>query len=197
MRDLRRFTALWSRRKPDALPASPSPDPWAAAEARPPTVASVTPLGALLDRIEATAFQVYEAHDLPTRPGHYARTPKARRWRFVTDDLTAEERWALMLANPPEMGWRFGKLQDLGADPENPPVLQAAARLLAGCADLRQRLRGHGSLSLADDMEAAVRLGAEWSAVDLILRTPPRRRLSSKPKGRKPRKKASSAAPEG
>lgn len=133
-------------------------DPWAAST----TVTPPDPVSRLLSDIEATALAIYEAHDAPTRPGQYVRSPKTRRWRFLADHLSAEERWALVVANPPEDGWRYGALEDIGADPTEPPDLRAASALLRGCRRLRTSLRDRTILTQAEDIEAALRLGADW-----------------------------------
>jgi len=124
-----------------------------------------TPIEALVSQIHADAIAIYVRHALPTRRGHYARTPRSRRWKFVARSLSAEERWALLQANPPERGWKFGTLADIGADPSGPPDVQAAAALLAGTTNLKRRLKGFDSVSLAEDMEAAIRLGSAWRAL--------------------------------
>lgn len=136
-------------------------DPWPT-EAVP---SAAHPVVALLTEIEQTAQTIYRAHDLPVRPGQYARSPRSRRWKFIADSLAPDERWALVLANTHRGAWRYGALHDLGAVAGSPPDLRAAADLLAGCHLLRKRLRERGSLLLEDDLEAAIRLGALWAEV--------------------------------
>jgi hypothetical protein len=118
-------------------------------------------LDPLLDEIETVALSVYEAHGLPTDRGHYARSPRTKIWKFIAEDLTPEERFALVQANPPERGWRFGQLGDLGRLSQNPD-LKAAAELLDGAARLRVLRRRPVT---PDDLAEVVRLGAAWSAV--------------------------------
>jgi hypothetical protein len=118
----------------------------------------------VLDQIERTALDVYAGHGLPTRPGHYRRGRRARSWTFLGDDLTPEARWAAMLERPPEDGWRYRALADLGRG--GPPELHVASTLLARCTLLRSRLAGAGLSDPLDDMEMAIRLGADWRALE-------------------------------
>ena len=161
MRSLGNGLAGWLRghRRP-SLPVETDTalDPWAGS----PTAAAPDAVSRLLFDIEATALSIYEAHNAPTQPGQYVRSPRTTRWRFLADRLSAEERWALVLANPPEDGWRYGALEDIGADPAGPPDLRAAAALLTGCERLRTSLRTRDLTTQSDDIEAALRLGADW-----------------------------------
>jgi hypothetical protein len=162
-------------------------DPWAG----PSSPAPPDPVSRLLSDIEATALAIYEAHDAPTRPGQYVRSPKTRRWRFLADRLGAEERWAMVLANPPEDGWRYGALEDIGADPAEPPELRAASALLRGCRQLRTSLRTRDLTTQADDIEAALRLGADWRMLKQALgqREAEPLKLTAPRKPRAPRRK--------
>jgi threonine dehydrogenase-like Zn-dependent dehydrogenase len=45
---------------------------------------------ARLSEREAGALRIYAAHDLPTRPGHYRRGPRAGRWTWLGADLSPE-----------------------------------------------------------------------------------------------------------
>lgn len=183
--------AGWLRRRRVRAPAMGTErdiDAWAGPDASAPPAA----IALLLADIERTALGIYAAHGLPTRAGHYARGPRARRWRFISDHLGAEERWALVLDRPPEIGWRYSALEDLGAHEHGRPELRAAAGLLAGCSRLRRRLRERGSTPLADDLEAAIRLGADWRSLQLIgLRSDASRlKLTAPQPARLPRRKA-------
>ena len=190
MAGLGRGLAGWLRRRPRdlaAVAASEIEDPWAG----PSTPAPPDAVSRLLTDIEATALAIYQAHDAPTRPGEYVRSPKTRRWRFLADRLSAEERWALVLANPPEDGWRYGALEDIGADPAEAPELRAAAALLRGCRRLRASLRNRDLTSQADDIEAALRLGADWRTLKQALgrRESEPMKLTAPRKPRPPRRK--------
>lgn len=139
-------------------------DPWSAAPSAPERVE--TPVALLLSEIEASASAVYARHGLPEKRGHYARSPRAATWRFLSEDLTAEERWSLVTAQRPGSGWRFGSLEDLGDQPDSPPEVRRAARMLRACRSLRIRLAEGGSPSLGEELEAAIHLGSEWRQLD-------------------------------
>jgi len=112
----------------------------------------------VLSQIEQTALEIYAEHGLPTRPGHYRRGRRARTWTWLGEHLTPEARWAAIMERPPEEGWRYGVLADLGRT--GPPEVRAAADLLARCAFLRER-RPAGPAT-AEDLDLAIRLGADW-----------------------------------
>lgn len=135
-------------------------DPWIQHSKHPPLD---DPIERLLCEIESTALATYRANGLPVRPGHYIRSPKGARWKFVADVMTPQDRWDLALSKSSK-GWRFALLDDLGRDVPIEAV-QAAARLLAGCRCLRARLRDRDPGTLREDMETAVRLGAEWQVL--------------------------------
>ncbi|CAN5330628.1 hypothetical protein BH10PSE2_BH10PSE2_07480 [soil metagenome] len=121
------------------------------------------PLLELIDEIEATALGVYAAHELPTAKGHYAWSKKKTRFRFLAEELTAEERWALILANSANADWQFGSLDQLGASAtEAFPSLREASRLLVECRALRLEVTRGGSLGSMEILERAVRVGADW-----------------------------------
>lgn len=153
-----------------------------------PRVAEASPLTALLDEIERTALTIYGLHDLPTLPGHYGRSPRRQEWQFLDDALTAEERFALVIANPK---WRFSTLENLGHAPSTAtlsPDLAAAADLLTGCATLRSQL-GAGFRLDASQAEACIRLGADWRLLEA--------RLSEITKASKPARKSRTRAARG
>jgi len=141
-------------------------DPWSIrGEPAPPQ-----PVHALLDEIEAAALAIYLAHGLPTRIGQYARSARSRTWKFVAETLSAEERWALFLANDTGKGWRFASLEELGLTEVNGSAdLRRASELLTACRSLRSGLNGEGTTSRADDIETALRLGSEWRLIEMLL----------------------------
>jgi len=112
----------------------------------------VTDLPARLDAIEAAALAVYAAHGLPAAPGHYRKGPRAKGWTFLGADIPPEERWAMVLARPPEKGWRHGTLEAIGSR-DRAPAVQAASRALAACRGLRVQLSAGETVS-ADDVAA-------------------------------------------
>ena len=154
---LGRLGALRGQDRP-GIDASARIDPWQAmGRAKPPG-------SALLDGIERTALEVYGRHGLPTAPGHYRRGQRARSWSFLGEHLTPEARWALLMERPPEKGWRYGTLADIGRS--GPPEVKAASALLAGCARLRNGAGAAGGQDLLDIVDAAIRLGADWWALE-------------------------------
>lgn len=152
------WRALFGRR-PEAAQAA-QPDPFAEAERLPPEPDALTQR---LDEIETAALAVYAEHGLPTRRGHYRKGPRATRWSWVAERLTPQERFELMLARPPEKGWRHGTLEDIGAQERDRPRLIEAARLLAGVARLRARLREG---AMGEDIAAALDVGADWRTLN-------------------------------
>lgn len=135
---------------PTASPEEPPPSP----EVDPSEIS----LLALLSEMEAAACAVYARHGLPVQPGQYALSAKTGDWRYLAEALTAEERWALVLAQKPGSGWRFGTLPSLADLEDSPPEVQRAARVLKACDQIRARVRGGAS---AADLEMAIRLGVD------------------------------------
>lgn len=157
-----RWRALLARSggAPATSLVEPTEDPFATPGA-PVRSTEPTALQAVLDQVEATALAIYVAHGLPDRSGHYARHPQSGAWAFIAEDLTPPERFALVEANPPEDGWRFGRLQDIGLHSDD-ASLQAAGVLLEGVAAMRSCRSGSMT---EDDLLRALRLGEAWRAV--------------------------------
>jgi len=114
-----------------------------------------------LSGIEQAALAVYHNHGLPVQAGDYRRGPRGKRWTFIGDSLTPEERWAAIVEHPPEKGWRHARLEDIGGF-ETTPALVDASRLLVRCRYLRGRLYGLLPGDPAQDLLAAIDLGAAW-----------------------------------
>lgn len=114
-----------------------------------------------LAEIEADALEVYARAGLPTEPGHYRKPPDVDAWTFIAATLPPEARFALTLEHPPERGWRFARLQDLGARSDRPD-LQAASRLLNDIADIRT---ARHDLLTQDHLLVAMELGGAWRAL--------------------------------
>lgn len=131
-------------------------DPWTAASS------GEAPIGSLLAEIEQDALAIYAEHGLPTRRGHYARAPGDREWQFVAERMEVQDRWALVEEYPPEQGWKFATLADLGLHAAEPQALRMAGRLLSGTMALRGSARGGNAINPSETLDAAVRLGAEW-----------------------------------
>jgi hypothetical protein len=123
----------------------------------------------IMAKVEKLALQVYADNHLPTQPGHYRRGPSADAWVFLGEHLDAEVRWAMILSNSPEDGWRYATLEDIGRYPGASLELQAASNLLATCRHLKSRLLGREPGEPGDDIETAIRLGVDWRELqDLI-----------------------------
>jgi hypothetical protein len=130
---------VWLPGRRAVPPASPQSDPFTA-PANPATEADA--LSRLLDEIQAVALAVYDQHGLPTR----------------LEQLSPTRRFELMLEHPAEQGWRFARLEDLGARHRDHPEVEVASELLNAVSRLR---RNRGSAS-ADDLAEAIRLGQIW-----------------------------------
>lgn len=117
---------------------------------------------AMLNDIQRLALDIYAQHGLPTRPGQYELSPRGRRWKFLGADLTAEQRFTHALTRPSASGWKFAALEDLGTLRPDVPDLVNAAWLLTHGDRLRKVLRDGRSLSLPEELAAAVELGARW-----------------------------------
>lgn len=123
----------------------------------------------VMAKVEKLALQVYGAHNLPTEPGHYRRGPNSDGWVFLGETIEAEVRWAMVLQHPPQEGWRYATLEDIGRFPGAPTELLAAANLLSTCRHLKSRLLGREPGEPGDDIETAIRLGVDWRELqDLI-----------------------------
>ncbi|WP_425986462.1 hypothetical protein [Brevundimonas sp. TWP1-2-1b1] len=151
------LSGLFSRRP--AAPAEDHVDPFE----RPADLDPAEPdaLSLALDEIETGALDIYAGAGLPTRPGHYQREPDSEDWTFLAADIGPSERFALALEYPPEKGWRFAPLQDLGARSERED-LRAAAHLLSDVAALRNSRR---EILTQDHLLTAMELGAAWRAL--------------------------------
>ncbi|WP_428150805.1 hypothetical protein [Brevundimonas sp.] len=134
-------------------------DMWERAGRRaPPTLPAIA-------EIESTALEVYAAHGLPTQHGHYQRAPGALEWTWLAEELPADIRWAMVLERPPEHGWRYATLEDIGRFPGASAELLAAANLLSECRHLKDRLSGREPGEPGEDIQTAIRLGFEWHAL--------------------------------
>lgn len=123
----------------------------------------------IMVKVEKLAFQIYQDYGLPTQPGHYRRGPSADEWVFLGEHVSAEWRWAMVLEHPPEEGWRYATLEDIGRYPGAPTELLAASNLLATCRHLKSRLAGTEPGEPGNDIETAIRLGVDWRELqDLI-----------------------------
>lgn len=142
-----------------------------------PSAAATLPVMA---KVEKLAFKVYGEYGLPTEPGHYRRAPGADGWVYLGEHLDAGTRWAMILEMPPEAGWRYATLEDLGRYPGAPTELRAASNLLATCRHLKSRLAGREPGNAGEDIEIAIRLGVDWRELQDLLawRETPRLKLT-------------------
>ena len=147
------------RRRPAVSPALDDIDPFVRADDASP--AEPDPLSLALDEIEAGALDIYVKAGLPTQAGHYRQGPDTDGWVLVAAKLTPQERFALALEHPPEQGWRFARLEDLGARSDRED-LRAASRLLGDIARLRASRR---EVLTQDHLLTAMELGAAWRAL--------------------------------
>lgn len=123
----------------------------------------------IMAKVEKLALQVYGDHHLPTEPGHYRRGPKGDGWVYLGEHVDAEIRWAMVLQHPPEEGWRYATLEDIGRFPGASTELLAAANLLSTCRHLKSRLLGREPGNAGDDIDTAIRLGVDWRELqDLV-----------------------------
>ena len=152
------LSGLFSRKSP-AAPAEDTIDPFA----RPNELESEESdaLTLALAEIEAGALEIYAQAGLPTQPGHYRRDPDTGDWVFIARYIEPSERFALALRYPPEQGWRFARLEDLGARSDREDV-QAAARLMADVANLQAFRR---TVLTQEHLLTAMELGAAWRAL--------------------------------
>lgn len=154
------LSRVWSRPASTDHRDGPIADPWPVADEAADRIEA--PVALKLSEIEAAACAVYVRHGLPNQPGQYALSPKSGQWRFLSADMTVEERWALVLAQREGAGWRFGSLEDLGDGGDSPADLKRAAQALRACRQIRDRLAGRSEASVADDLALAIDLGAAW-----------------------------------
>lgn len=152
------LSGLFSRKSP-AAPAEDTIDPFERPTALEPEESD--PLSLALAEIEAGALEIYAQAGLPIQPGHYRRDPETGDWLFLARQIEPSERFALALRYPPEQGWRFARLEDLGARSDREDV-QAAARLMTDVATLRASRR---AVLTQDHLLTAMELGAAWRAL--------------------------------
>ena len=150
----------WLPARRSAPPAPAETDPFTPpADFEPPPEDDA--LSLLLGEIQAGALAVYDRHGLPTRLGHYVCDPADGEWRFIAERLSPARRFELMLEHPPEQGWRFARLEDLGARHRDHPEVEVASELLNAVS----RLRLNRASASADDLAEAIRLGQAWRAL--------------------------------
>jgi hypothetical protein len=135
-----------------------------ASDAPLPSMRSLEDALALLAEIERGAIEVFGRAGLPTLTGLYRRGVADGDWERLADDLPADARWREILDRPPEAGFRYLSLADVGRT-QHPgsPDIQSAAATLDRAEDLRRLLRQG-----AADGEEDPALMMFWSTVELM-----------------------------
>lgn len=128
------------------------------AEARPDSQADTEALNTLFDAIEDLAQRLYGAHGLPDRSGHYQRSDEDNSWSLISETLTPDQKFDLVLSAPKGERRHYAAYERLGAEHPNADVRKAAA-LLSASRELRQQLR-HGGVLDSQTLCDAIRLGA-------------------------------------
>lgn len=87
-------------------------------------------IGELLNSFEARGLEIFGRYGLPTVPGAYRRGPTGD-WEFLASSIAIQDRWSLVLQNPPEDGWKYAKLADVGRQmlPQEREVMAAVSIL--------------------------------------------------------------------
>jgi len=129
-----------------------------------PSMRSLDDALMLLTEIERGAVDAFARTGLPTEPGLYSKGSEDGVWEKLADDLPADVRWQHILDRPPEAGFRYLSLADVGRTqcPASPEI-QAAAATLDRASDLRRLLR-EGAAEGEEDPA----LMMFWSTVELM-----------------------------
>jgi len=103
-----------------------------------PLAAELDEIGEMLSSFENRGLEVFGRHGLPTTPGAYRCSPSGE-WEFLAASMGPQDRWNLVLEKPPEAGWRYAKLADVGRHtmPQEREVM-AAVRLLDAVDEARR-----------------------------------------------------------
>lgn len=156
--------------------------PTAAVDAPLPATRSLEDALALLTEIERGAIEVFARHGLPTQPGLYRQEEPGGPWSLMDKPHSTEERWEMILSRPPEAGFRYLSLAEIGRleRPGDADVLAAAATLDRSW-DLRRLLEGPEG----PELDAATLMF--WSTAELlaVLFGGPNRRGDSRQAGRR------------
>ncbi|MET4682252.1 hypothetical protein [Brevundimonas faecalis] len=113
-----------------------------------------------VETIEAAAAEIYARYGLPDQPGHYRRRSHDTAWERLTNGLLPEEKWRIIQDAPPDLGWRYASLSQIGAGSVFTDVRHASA-ILSACHGLRLRLTERLTIS-PQDLADAIRLGVSW-----------------------------------
>lgn len=151
----------------------------------------------LLASAQAEALDAYRRAGLPDTPGVLGLNPDALTWDLLGAEVSPAAKWNYVLDHPPEAGWRYASLSQIGRrERPDDPVIAMASDLLDQVAFSLARLDGEdGGASGRHDLEIAFELTMTWmrlvEAVS-IPATPPkvRTRSTATKSARKPRKPA-------
>lgn len=115
-------------------------------------------LDVFLGELEAEALGIFARHGLPTDVGVYRRRGQEP-WEFLGARVPVADRWAMVLEQPPEAGWRYVQLAEIGraAHPHDREVA-AAALLLEAIQNVRRFVAGDGG-QIDPAAETALRAG--------------------------------------
>lgn len=125
-----------------------------------PPLEGADDLLAQIETIEAAAAEIYARHGLPDQLGYYRRRSHETTWERLTDGLSPEEKWRMVQDAPPDLGWRYASLAQIGAGSAFTEVRHASA-ILSACHGLRLRLTERLTIS-PQDLADAIRLGVSW-----------------------------------
>lgn len=119
----------------------------------------------LLALAQAEALDAFRKAGLPDTPGVFGFDPDQARWVVLGADETPTERWRYVLNHPPENGWRYAGLSQIGRR-ERPgdPVIALAADLLDQVSSSLARLEGRSGVDASGrhDLEVAFELTMTW-----------------------------------
>ena len=123
----------------------------------------VIDLSSLLDAIEALAGRIYADHGLPSQKGHYRRSGDGAGWDMISSQLTAAEKFDLILSAPDQSRYHYAAHDRLGAKHESPLVRQAAA-LLAASRGIQHKLNTQSAFT-AQSLADCIRMGALYQSL--------------------------------
>lgn len=130
-----------------------------------PSMRSLEDARALLADMESEALETFSDAGLPTTPGLYRRSLGDTGWHRLTDDPSVEGRWTQIMERPPEAGFRYFSLSDVGrAEHPTSTAVLAAAVTLDRVADLRRLLEQD-----APEEAGSSALLMFWSTVELMV----------------------------
>lgn len=191
---LRRLPAL-ARGQDDVDPEGDSPIPDPLGES-----ARGSAVRRLLASAQDEALDAYRKAGLPDTPGVFGFNPETGAWELLGTEDSPSARWRYVLDHPPEAGWRYASLSQIGRrERPDDPVIALASSLLDQVTSSLARLDGEGGTGpgARHDLELAFDLTMTWmrlvEATSVTAEAPKvRSRTAQKKPPRKPRKPAAS-----